>query len=412
MITTKFYLDTRSTSAGCAAPLKISVTVNRAVSYIPTGIRLLPSDWNPSSLKAKSPAVQQTADLKMADVITIIRDQARRGKLDGLNAREVRDVILEEMTPGEVKPARLLDVFRDVASDPKKKPRTREIYEATIARILAFDDKAHRLTFSDIGIGWLDRFDAFLAKTSPKKNARNIHMRNIRAVFNYARKRQLTSSYPFINYEIHSEPTDHRVLSVEQLRRLFSADLPSWKKRYVDFFELSFLLIGMNTEDLLHAERINAGRLEYRRAKTGRPYSIKIEPECMEILRSRPGKRFILDILDTYASTAHWTSKVDNVLKDIAMELGLPPFSMYWARHSWSTIAMNELDVPWSTVRAALGHSGGKVTDIYIDFDLGKIDLANRQMIDYVLHGKKPLTIQDLLSRNLEEIRKFQVSNG
>ena len=412
MITTKFYLDTRSISAGSAAPLKISVTVNRAVSYIPTGIRLLPSDWNANSLKAKSAAVQQAADLKMASVITIILDLQRRGKLDGLNAREVRDIIMEEMTPGEVKPARFLDVFRECAAEPKKKQRTKEIYEATIERILAFDDKAHRLTFADIDVGWLDRFDAFMAKTSPKKNARNIHMRNIRAVFNYARKRQITSSYPFINYEIHSQPTDNRDLSVDQLRRLFSAELPAWKKRYVDFFELSFLLIGMNTEDLLHAERINDGRLEYRRAKTGRPYSIKIEPECMEILKSRPGKKYILDILDTYACTSHWTSKVDNVLKDVAAELGLPPISMYWARHSWSTIAMNELDIPWSTVRAALGHSGGNVTDIYIDFDRGKIDLANRQMIDYVIHGKKPITIQDLLSRNLEEIRKNYALNG
>ena len=39
------------------------------------------------------------------------------------------------------------------------------------ARILAFDPKAERLAFEDIGIGWLDRFDAFLARTSPKKNA-------------------------------------------------------------------------------------------------------------------------------------------------------------------------------------------------------------------------------------------------
>ena len=95
MITTKFYLDTRSTAAGCAAPLKISVTVNRTVAYIPTGIRLLPSDWNRAGNRAKSAAIQQTADLIRMNVVNICLKLSQEGKIDGLNAREVRDRILE-----------------------------------------------------------------------------------------------------------------------------------------------------------------------------------------------------------------------------------------------------------------------------------------------------------------------------
>lgn len=44
MITTKFYLDTRKTAPGKAALLKISIIKDRTVSYLSTGIRLLPSD--------------------------------------------------------------------------------------------------------------------------------------------------------------------------------------------------------------------------------------------------------------------------------------------------------------------------------------------------------------------------------
>ena len=79
-----------------------------------------------------------------------------------------------------------------------------------------------------------------------------------------------------------------------------------------------------------------------------------------------------------------------------AAGLGLPPISMYWARHSWITIA-TDLDIPPKTVEAAAGHSGGSVTDIYIDFDRSKIDWANRVVIDFVLYDKKPLTVLDLL---------------
>ena len=69
---------------------------------------------------------------------------------------------------------------------------------------------------------------------------------------------------------------------------------------------------------------------------------------------------------------------------------------LYWARHSWATIAA-ELDIPKETIAAALGHSSSTVTDIYINFDRTKIDRANRQVLDYVLYNKKPQDIYDLL---------------
>lgn len=412
MITTKFYLDTRKTEPGKSALLKISITKDRTVSYIPTGIRILPSDWDAGAQKAKSQAVQLSAELKKADVDAILLDLQRKRKLDGLNAREVRDYVLEEISPAEHRPERLLETFRTYAEQPDLRPRTKEIYLATVARILAFDPKAERLAFEDIGIGWLDRFDAFLAITSPKKNARNIHLRNIRAIFNYARKRGITQHYPYLNYQIRNEPTKKRCISAENLRRLFTAELPEWQKKYVDFFEASFLLIGMNTEDMLHATDIVDGRLEYWRAKTHKPYTIKMEPECLEIFERLKGKKYLLNPLDTYAKTCHWTSKVNNVLKDVAAKLGLPRISMYWTRHSWLTIA-TELEIPKEAIIAAAGHGAPKsVTDTYIDFDISRIDRANRQVIDYVLYGKKQPTVQDLLSRSFEELRKQLAGNA
>ena len=412
MITTKFYLDTRKTEPGKSALLKISITKDRTVSYLSTGIRLLPSDWDVAAQKAKSQAVQLSAELKKANADAILLELQRSRKLDGLSAREVRDRILEEMSPVERRPARLLETFRVYADQPKLKPRTKEIYLATVARILAFDPKAERLAFEDVGIGWLDRFDAFLARTSPKKNARNIHLRNIRAVFNYARKHGITQHYPYLCYPIRNEVTRKRHLSAENLRRLYNAELPDWQRKYVDFFFASFFLIGMNTEDLLHATDIVDGRLEFWRAKTHKPYTIKMEPECQAIFERMAGKRYLLNPLDTYAKTCHWTSRVNNVLKDVAAKLGLPRISMYWTRHSWMTIAP-ELEIPKETIVAAAGHGVGKtVTDIYIDFDISRIDRANRQVIDYVLYGKRKQTVQDMLARSFDELKKQLSGNA
>lgn len=71
------------------------------------------------------------------------------------------------------------------------------------------------------------------------------------------------------------------------------------------------------------------------------------------------------------------------VMKPVCSEL-----TTYWARHSWATVAA-ELDIPKETIAAGLGHNiGSPITSIYIDFNLKKVDKANRKIIDYVLYNK------------------------
>lgn len=396
MITTSFYLDSRrSTTADDPAPLKLAINWRRTRALLPTGIRIKPSAWDDRSSTAKDKAIQLLVSGFKYKVDTLISNMLDAGKLDGLQASGIKRLLVRELSPESTAPARFLAVLEDFARS-RNKPRTREIYLATADRIRAFDRHADNLGFSDLNVGWLDRFDSFLAKTSPKKNARNIHFRNIRAVFNDARRKEITTCYPFLNYAIHPEPTRHKALPVEQLRTLFNAEVAPWQQKYLDFFKISFMLIGINTEDLLHATVIDGDRLSYTRAKTNKPYSIKVEPECMELIRKYRGKKYLLNIMDTYARTAHWTSKVNNELKKICEPLGLPPISMYWARHSWITMATN-LDIPDRTVSAAAGHSSHSVTEIYIDFDRAKIDRANRKVLDYVLYDKKESDMFEML---------------
>lgn len=52
------------------------------------------------------------------------------------------------------------------------------------------------------------------------------------------------------------------------------------------------------------------------------------------------------------------------------------------------TIAAS-LDIPKETIAAILGHGGNTTTDIYIDFDERKKDIAMRRVIDYV-NGSQP----------------------
>lgn len=66
-----------------------------------------------------------------------------------------------------------------------------------------------------------------------------------------------------------------------------------------------------------------------------------------------------------------------------------PELTMYWARHTWATLAA-DLDIPDATISLALGHSGeNRVTDIYIKRNQKKVDDANRRVLDWVLYGKR-----------------------
>ena len=164
-------------------------------------------------------------------------------------------------------------------------------------------------------------------------------------------------------------------------------------------FMLIFYLAGINTVDLFDLKKITNGYIEYRRAKTGRLYEIKVEPEAMEIIERYKGKTYLLDILDRYKDYRNYLHRLNKNLKEIGTveivpdkvgkmrkkaKTGLfPELSTYWARHTFATIAAG-LDIPKETIAATLGHGGNDVTDIYIKFDQKKIDKCIRQVIDAV----------------------------
>ena len=142
---------------------------------------------------------------------------------------------------------------------------------------------------------------------------------------------------------------------------------------------LSFYLIGMNLADMLALPKdcIVNGRLQYRRAKTGKNYSIKIEPEAQVIINKYPGKDHLLSFGEKFG---RWfRCGCNETLSKLYKGL-----TWYYARYSWANYAV-DLDIPKDIISEALGHKhGSTVTGIYIKYSLDKVDKANRQVIDYL----------------------------
>ncbi len=393
-----FYLDMRRPTKDGTGRLKLSVTKGGRMAYIDLNVTLRPDQWD--GLKV----TRHPHKAMLNDVITRRRAEADTALLQlktdarwrTLTVYDVRDILDGRHAPD---PSLFAERFR-AFMESKPNAGTRGVYLQTLRHLERFDPDLDTLSFSDIDIRWLTAFDAHLARTCPSRNARNIHLRNIRAVFNAAIDDGITTLYPFRKFKIRPEATRHRALTPEQLRTLFSWPAEEWARIHLDMFRLTFFLMGINMVDLFNLESITPdGRIEYRRAKTGRLYSVKVEPEAMEIINRYRGKRKLLSIADNYASHQDYLHHLNAALKSIGnvtygkqgrkeVEPLFPELSSYWARHSWATTAAR-LDIPKETIAAGLGHGGNTVTDIYIDFDRAKVDRANRHVIDFILYGRE-----------------------
>lgn len=403
-MTISVYLDTRAVADGDPAPLKIAIRQKGATAFIPLDIRILPEHWN-----AQRQEVVRHPNAKRMNLViskrrlaleTAFLQLAADGGVAGLSARQLRDSLLAITDPKPLEDEPNLFCPRFVRfMDLKSKSSTRGVYSFTLRKLEAFDKDLSSRKFEDITRDYLQDFEDYCSRTE-RRNTRNIHLRNIRAVFNDAIDAEVTSFYPFRKYPIRLEKTRKKALTAEQLRRLATCDCEPYQEQYRDIFLLMFMLRGINIGDLLMAKDsdILEDRLDYRRNKVGTLFSVKIEPEAMEIIKRYKGKRHLLRPLDEYKSHKDYLHHLNDALKEIGRPLGergkvlgkgwFPDLSSNWARHTWATIA-SRLDIPKEVISKGLGHSFGlSVTDIYIDFDNSKVDEANRRIIDYVLYGK------------------------
>ena len=413
MANTRFYLDARGAKSDTARVLKIAIAHKGQSVLVSLSVKLLPNQWDKKKQRVINHNDQMLVNVYISNVKqqvdTILLSLANDGRLGTMQPAEIKSYIDAQLNPEKAEAKeeekRKANLFanRFLKFAESKAKSTRNIYMHTYKRMVAFvgESELHQLTFEDITKEWILKFENFLAITSPSQNARNIHKRNIRAVFNEAIDDEITTNYPFRKLKIRPVATKKRNLKVEDLRTLFNYSCEAHAVKYLDTFKLMFMLIGINAIDLCNLKGIdNEGRINFYRAKTKRLYSIKVEPEALEIINKYRGKDYMLDILDRWKSHKDFMLKMNRTLKKIGpvKRVGLggkkiyeplfPEISTYWARHSWATIAAS-LDIPRDTIAHALGHGGNTVTDIYIDFDERKVDEANRKVLDWVLYGKK-----------------------
>lgn len=394
MATIRIYLDTRSRKADGTFPLKLAVNHRGQTALIPLELSLHRNQWDARLQRViEHPAkqeLQRIISTVQSKAVTCLLSAKADGLLKGMVIGEIRDYVRKRIDPdyNEDEDTVFFADWYQRVMDRHTKPRTHEIYLMTFNWMQRFDDGFARLRFEDITKDWLQRFFLFMQDSSPSINARNIHLRNIRAVFNDAIDNDITTAYPFRKLKVRPAATVKRNIKVDDLRKFLTVDCKPHQQKYVDAFKLTFLLCGINIGDLclLMPDNVVDGRIEYIRQKTGRLYSIRIEPETEALLQQYKGRERLLSFAE--GCKRHPYKAFANRMNANLSGL-MTGITSYWSRHTWATIAAS-LDVPDDVISLALGHSARNATTaIYIERDRKKIDKANRRVIDWVWYGKK-----------------------
>ena len=258
------------------------------------------------------------------------------------------------------------------------------------------------VSFSKLNYQSILDLESKLFKRGVSVNGISVYMRTFRAICNKAIHFDIVGYewYPFRKYKVRKEKTTPRVISMAEMKGYFNLDIKPSNPLYKSWLigKLIFMLRGINIKDLLllSHNNIKSGRIIYKRAKTGKLYSIKILPEMHEIFYQFSSNNTLLGILSD-AELKNTPRLVDvivqkrKVINAHLKKLGKlmnskESLSTYVFRYSYANIS-KQLGFSKDLIAEALGHEyGNSVTGIYLEqFDNEIVDEMNRRVINSVL---------------------------
>lgn len=411
-----FFVDKRSTRSDGSMSLKIALSHNRKVVYHSLGIYVNQDNWDieQGCLTPKAKYRLQNAQIAstMSRFEVLLAGIACKN-LASMSAREVLNQLEEgsgQREPlSQTKRALVLNVYEDYISLCRK-DGTANLFRASLKNLQEYEPDMDILRFEDISVMWLRKYQNWLEERGMSTNGANVYLRNLRTVFNFALKNQLTDArYPFRDIDMSTTEPDKQLIPYDKFLEWATMPMPDdYRNFYRDLFMLSFYLCGIRPVDLLHMKKdqVEEGRLIYYPQKlNGKTrLSVKIVPEAWAIIRKYEGQEYLINVMesrtDYKAFLKHWNEGVRAIGEDVlGQKKGrcgqtytcvqhksvVPYITVYYARTCWATYAYNVLDIPMDTISQALGHKNGlKVTNFYVKRDDTRVDKANRNLIDRI----------------------------
>lgn len=370
--------------------VRIRLTHHRQSVFLRTPYRLRPDEITASG-KIKTEEVRRQL---AADIITMEGKVASMGmKIDNFTARELGDILEKEVAIKAGVIEQGIDFIsyglRAVEAMREKQPRQSDNYRTLINKLKEYIG-GDRLDINAITKRWLADFERWMFEVNKlSATSANNNMRILRAIYNRARDEFNDEErgelpipyYPFgrNRYMLPAPaPSRSRALDAETIRKIYTCPVSLKREKLAcDLFWFSFCMMGMNLPDIYRCKRgaLSDNRLTYIRAKVegkrgaGAEISVRIPSEVEKFFDKYidPNGERLFAFHKMYSTLNNFTAAVNKGLKSIATTLNLPTLSMYYARHSFATIAHSDFGATIAEVGACLNHvpSENRITMIY-----------------------------------------------
>lgn len=374
-------IDTRKPNSKGFFPIKIRVNHNRIRDYYSIGISISKEAWEklPSSKSTQGKATKEAVENSFSLVRANVEALAERGdfSFDALNYR------LGRATGDTVNNAikTKIEILRN-----EGRIGTMELLVNTL--ILVEEFAGQDISFSAITVSWLNRCEKHWSKN---KNLTTIgmHMRNIRAIMNQARKAGFLKEahYPFgkDKYEIKTGESHKKASTSSQIKQIFEyADILEATEKYKALWLFIYMCNGINVADLLKLQykNIDNGFIYFVRQKTEnttnsrKQIKVAITPQMQEIITKwgnepKP-ENYIFPYLkgdetpqERKNTTKDINKRINRRMQRIGKALGIDNITTYTARHSYATISKRK-GVSITYISESMGHSDLKTTEAYL----------------------------------------------
>ena len=366
---------------------------NRVIRQLKTDYRLFMHEWDEeesSIITANNSRQNYLQSIKERMDWDLKRLQSIIKQLENKRVKYTADDIISTFQK-QANEQSLFNFMQGVIAQLQQmgKQRTSETYRCTLKSFMQFREDKDVL-LEDIDSDLMMMYEAYLRGRGLTKNSTSFYMRILRAVYNRAVEKDLTTNRnPFKHVYTGIDKTIKRAIPIKAIRQIKNLDLslqPSLDFAR-DMFLFSFYTRGMSFIDMAYLKKkdLSNGILSYRRRKTGQQLYVKWE-QCMQDIFHKWENQMELYLLPILKSSIgnerylykHTLYAVNKSLKEVAKMVKVTiPLTMYVARHSWASAARSKR-IPLSVISEGMGHDSEATTQIYLaSLDSNIIDDAN-----------------------------------
>lgn len=389
-------------------PVYIRITHRRATTFIKTDKMVTRRELTKSN-EIKDPYVLQYCTQKILEY----NEQLNKKDIENLTVKEVANLLNRGNDD-----VCFSDYARQYIAKMIDNGQERNAKNYTLAlQHLERHTGTSRIMFSHLTSVMVNRWIKSLEHTHRAKEMYPICMRQVfkAAILDYNDYDNgiiHIKTNPWVKVKIPaSDRAEKLAITPEACRTFFSFPLPESKMKYPltefgrDVAMLVLCLAGMNTVDLfqLRKQDYKDGIIRYQRAKTkkcrtdGAYMEMRvpaiIQPIFDKYINTQDDDERLFNFYQRMSTSDSFCANANSGIKQICSAMGIPQnewYSVYTFRHTWGTVAQNDVKASIDDVAFAMNHaSGHKVTRGYIKIDYSPAWELNEKVVDFIFFSGK-----------------------